>query len=107
MTEIQIAKKELDEIRAGVCEYEKFLILKSSFSEEQIAELKKEFKVEEIHVSDEIIENGIDNLEELGKTERWHYVFSQKKTLMVEYSLVKKKLDELREEILKLSTLVE
>ena len=69
-----------EEIENGVAEYDNYYMMpKGSMSTKMYEELKNHFKCWEEFVSDEMIEDGIEGIEEpLRYTERWHYCFTDK-----------------------------
>lgn len=74
-----INQEKIDEIKAGVEEYSFYYIPKSAFSNKEVEELKDLFLVDEIEITDVMIDEGIENIEEkLEENERWHYSFASK-----------------------------
>jgi len=68
-----------EEIEEGVEEYGIYMIPKGAMSTTMYKELRTHFNGWEEFISDEMIEDGIDGIEEpLEYHERWHYCFSEK-----------------------------
>lgn len=70
---------KIEGIEIGVDDYGFYYLPKSAFSNDEIEELKVLFVVDEVEITDDMIEEGIENIEDpLGENYRWHYSFSKK-----------------------------